>query len=408
MAQITINTFDETTFVRTEASNDYTVFVPGIVKKLPTAVTDVYATITVQSQLDEYYDSTKSSAESNTYNYVRGLLAKGYTVLFRPITGEQGSPVTTIAAAISALAGGTTQMAISDKFLYKVDFLTDGGLCENINEETISTLASDYEKVYKNLQGVAAARGDCLVIPGLYDGLAMANATGVLKSLIDAKYITAPYGPSFDIKIQGEYHRMDGAFIFLVTLANSIKSTNIWYPPAGVSRMIVADGVRNPDYEISGATLSEWQKDEYTKDTHPVNPIMNIPNYGYTIFGQRTMVVSKDPGTDQVSAFKNINTAIVANVIRRAIFDIGIGLTFEQNETTTWTLFKTRLGDKLEAIRDDRGITDYRIIMDDTTTTAADLAANTLRGKVYISVVSVVENILIDFYIEPQSVTFTE
>ena len=130
---------------------------------------------------------------------------------------------------------------------------------------------------------------------------------------------------------------------------------------------------------------------------------MNIRNYGYTIFGQRTMKYG-----DPQSSFRNINTTLVTNVIKKTIFNVGIGLMFDQNEVNTWTLFKTRLGNTLEAIQADRGITDYRIIMDETTTTPDDLAANRLRGKVYISVVNIVEDIVVDFYIEPQAVTFED
>ena len=54
------------------------------------------------------------------------------------------------------------------------------------------------------------------------------------------------------------------------------------------------------------------------------------------------------------------------------------------------------------------GITDYLIQMDDTTTTAEDIQNNTIRAKVKVSITKAIENFEIDFYVEPQSITFAD
>ena len=408
MPSITINTYDESVFARTEATNGFTVYVPLVVKQIPTGESDVYKRVTTLSQLESSYYTANTAPTDATqlisYNYAKGLLAKGYALLVKPLTKADestgGTAVTTAADAISALATDTTQMAITDKFLYDVDFLTDGGLCAGVPSDT-GSLSTNYVKVYTNLNTVATSRADCMVVVGLYNGCAQADANSALGTALTSEFMTAPYGPSIKVPIMGVPTKMDGAFVFLVTLAESLRSRNVWYPPAGVSRMTIRNA-SDPDYEISGATLDAWQNN-VPSGKHPVNPIMNIRNYGYTIFGQRTMKYG-----DPQSSFRNINTTLVTNVIKKTIFNVGIGLMFDQNEVNTWTLFKTRLGNTLEAIQADRGITDYRIIMDETTTTPDDLAANRLRGKVYISVVNIVEDIVVDFYIEPQAVTFED
>lgn len=409
MPSITINTYDESVFARTEATNGFTVYVPLVVKQIPTGESDVYKRVTTLSQLESSYYTANTAPTDATqlisYNYAKGLLAKGYALLVKPLTKAKtdesagGTAVTTATDAISALATDTTQMAITDKFLYDVDFLTDGGLCAGVPSDTAS-LSANYVKVYTNLNTVATSRADCMVVVGLYNGCAQDKANSALGTTT-SEFMTAPYGPSIKVPIMGVPTKMDGAFVFLSTLAESLRSRNVWYPPAGVSRMTIRNA-SDPDYEISGATLDAWQNN-VPSGKHPVNPIMNIRNYGYTIFGQRTMKYG-----DPQSSFRNINTTLVTNVIKKTIFNVGIGLMFDQNEVNTWTLFKTRLGNTLEAIQADRGITDYRIIMDETTTTPDDLAANRLRGKVYISVVNIVEDIVVDFYIEPQAVTFED
>lgn len=408
MPSININLIDDTRYMRTDATNGYTVFVPALVSIIPDGLADVYAKIVTIGQLNKYYsvkenldllpESEFTSADIKaSYVYASGLLAAGYALLFKPITVSAGTQASTIADALAVLQD-TTQMDITDRFAYEVDFLTDGGLCFAADSTAITNLNAIYKKVYTALNTQATTRQDCMVIPGIYNGCASANANSALDG-IKSKYTAAPYAPGLTVPTPVVGSKlMDGAYVFLITLASSLRTNNIWYPPAGVSRMVVSNG-SNPEYDVPGTLLNKWQNTEPTEGTHYVNPIMNIRNYGYTIFGQRTMVLDS-------TAFRNINTVLMTNTVRRAIFNIGIGLMFDQNEVTTWTLFKTRLGTILESIRADRGLTDYRIIMNETTTTPEDLQANRLRGKVYVSVVSVVEDIVIDFYVEPQNVVF--
>ena len=56
----------------------------------------------------------------------------------------------------------------------------------------------------------------------------------------------------------------------------------------------------------------------------------------------------------------------------------------------------------------DRGISDFKILMNKETTTAEDIQEFRIRGKVLVSVLNSVEDFVIDFVLEPQSVTFSE
>ena len=59
-------------------------------------------------------------------------------------------------------------------------------------------------------------------------------------------------------------------------------------------------------------------------------------------------------------------------------------------------------------MKSNNGIYDYLVKMDNTTTTDEDIQNNTIRAQVSISITKAVENFEIDFYIEPQSVTFAD
>ena len=50
----------------------------------------------------------------------------------------------------------------------------------------------------------------------------------------------------------------------------------------------------------------------------------------------------------------------------------------------------------------------YKVIIDTTTTTQADVENNTIRGKIYLQPTRTAEFIVLDFTIQPTGATFPE
>ena len=130
-------------------------------------------------------------------------------------------------------------------------------------------------------------------------------------------------------------------------------------------------------------------------------------NYGYVIYGQRTLRMPTGSDPTIQSALRSLNVRITANEIKKQIFNACIYLTFEQNIQRTWNEFKAQVEPLLFKMQSNRGLTDYQIIMDTTTISETDLAENRIRGIVRVSIVNAVEYFDIGFELEPSNVTFT-
>ena len=278
-----------------------------------------------------------------------------------------------------------------DPYLYNIKFICSGGYVD-------SDLA-----IANNLVKLAEARGDCVAFLDMPMGIEKGVANTYFNT-INTSYATA-FAPWCYCELSTKTQKwMPPSFVFLNRLARSIITNNnpIWYPVAGVKRASLSN-VLNTEYDIGATMLDEWTGDS---STQALNPIMKLRSYGYVIYGQRTLYASDDSNYPSPSALRQLGIRLTVNEVKRAIFDIAIGLKFEKNDLYTWNEFSTLLRPLLTAMKSDRGITDFQILMNKETTTEQDIQEFRIRGKVSISVLNPVEDFEIDFVLEPQSVTF--
>lgn len=297
-----------------------------------------------------------------------------------------------------------------DPYIYDFDFICASGFT-NIYSKDGDTLdlSTETTMLHANMIKLAYARGDavaCLDTPKEYTHTDVLTYFKQLSnSDVVYSYATA-HGPWCKIRdiISGNYIEMPASLIFFATIGTNLTKNSeaqIWYAPAGVARastnMVVA-----PEYEIGSTILNEWQNLNSVR----INPIMKILSYGYTIYGNSTLMQDETGYTK--SALQSLGTRVLCNVIKKAIFSICVALTFEPNDYILWAEFKTRLSKTLEQMKINGGIEDYQIVMDETTVT--DEAKNnlTVPGKVFISPTRPAEYFDIDFTITQSGVTFDE
>lgn len=282
---------------------------------------------------------------------------------------------------------------ISDKYVNDVKFVTSGGYT---GEDE-----SDCKAIAKAMDSLCNYRKDCFAIPDSPIEVSADQANTYFNSANLSSY-SANYAPWFLMNLDTRNTEwMPPSFIFLTALADAVTKNNVplWYPPAGVARMQVTRAIE-PRYEIGGALMNKWQQD----DKQSINPIMKIRGYGYCVYGQRTLYT---PTSTTSSALKAVNVRLTANEIKRRIFNVSIGLTFEQNVIYTWNTFVSRLEPLLISMKSDNGLYDYQIIMDRSTITNNDINNQKAVGIVRVSVVNAIEHFDIGFELEPYGVTFT-
>jgi len=291
---------------------------------------------------------------------------------------------------------------LKDKYIYDVKFITSGGYTCSSLDSTSWKVSS--KKIYNDMLDAAYTRSDCLAIFDIpfvatsdSEKMNLYRAFEDLKSGTKLSYAAA-YAP-WIYKLSpesNEYMWCPPSYVFLYTLAESIKRGSFtWQIPAGVNRGSVSNAV-SAQYQIGETLMNKWQDTEYTSNS-AINPIVNLRNYGYVIYGQRTLYAI-DPNTrNWTSALREIGVRLVTIDIKKRIFDISLGLTFEGNNVHTWSEFCGQLTPFLENIKAHDGILHYEIIMDSNTNTTEQIARNTVKGIVRISPSRAAENFDITF-----------
>jgi uncharacterized membrane protein len=81
---------------------------------------------------------------------------------------------------------------------------------------------------------------------------------------------------------------------------------------------------------------------------------------------------------------------------------------FEQNVQATWNRFKGLIEPFLSNVKTEFGITDYRLILDESTTTADLIDQNVLYAKIMVKPARAIEFIAIDFVIASTGASFDD
>ena len=183
-------------------------------------------------------------------------------------------------------------------------------------------------------------------------------------------------------------------------IAKSEADSHPWFAPAGFNRggISTLGGQGGP---TTGGTIEHLTKKE-RDDLYQVkvNPIARFPATGDTvIFGQRTL-------QREASALDRINVRRLMIYLKRHIGDIADTILFDQNVLATWNRFKTAADRVLSDVKTNLGIVEYKLVLDETTTTADLIDRNIMYAKIFVKPARAIEFIAIDFIITRSGVEF--
>jgi phage tail sheath protein FI len=132
-----------------------------------------------------------------------------------------------------------------------------------------------------------------------------------------------------------------------------------------------------------------------------INPIATFPAEGIVIFGQKTLQATP-------SALDRINVRRLTIFLKREISRIAATLLFDQNVQVTWNKFRGQAETFLSGVKAGLGLTDYKVILDETTTTPDLVDRNILYAKIYVKPARAIEFIAIDFIITDSGAAFDD
>lgn len=162
-----------------------------------------------------------------------------------------------------------------------------------------------------------------------------------------------------------------------------------WFAPAGVERGNV-DCVR--------AHFITKLADEDVLYDGRINPIKTFAQDGPKIWGQKNLQINE-------SQLNRIAVRRLLLRMRKLIAISCIGLIFQPNDNTTKQSFISTVTPIMDGIRANRGISDYRIEVNDT---IESRERRELPAKIYFKPYNALEYITIDFILSPEGVSFDD
>ena len=166
-----------------------------------------------------------------------------------------------------------------------------------------------------------------------------------------------------------------------------------FFSPAGLNRGIIKNVVKlryNP---------SKADRDDLY--SNGINPVVTFQGEGTVLFGDKTM-------QSKPSAFDRINVRRLFILLEKAISRAARFSLFEFNDQFTRSQFVALVEPFLRDIQGRRGITDFRVVCDDTNNTGEVIDRNEFVGDIYIKPAMSINFIQLNFVAVRTGVSFEE
>jgi len=234
--------------------------------------------------------------------------------------------------------------------------------------------------------------------------LSSALKAGVVDTLKD-RGINSSYGCAYYPWVQIR-DTVSGKLVFIPPSIAALGAMSFtdrvrapWFSPAGFNRGGLSSGVAG--LPVVGITHKLTAKDRDNLYEANINPIASFPAEGIVIFGQKTLQVTR-------SALDRINVRRLLLFVKKGISTIAKDVLFEPNVTATWDRFTNRANPFLADVKAKFGLTDYKLILDKTTTTDDLIDQNILYAKVFLKPARAIEFIAVDFVIMNTGAAFED
>ena len=183
------------------------------------------------------------------------------------------------------------------------------------------------------------------------------------------------------------------------TMAFSDKQKAVWFAPAGFNRGGLSRGAAGFSVTNVRSKLTSAERDDLYESN--INPIASFPSEGIVVFGQKTLQVTP-------SALDRINVRRLMIFVKKQVSRIAANLLFDQNVEATWDRFKTQVDPFLSNIRTAFGLTDFKVVLDESTTTPELVDRNIMYAKIFLKPARSIEYIAIDFNITNTGASFDD
>ena len=306
------------------------------------------------------------------------------------VAGRDG--VTESTASVSALAAAYDLFA--DASTVDVSLIMTGKSVGGTNGEQLANYLID---------NIADVRKDCVVfvspqkedvVGTAVEGAQASNIVTFRQSVRNTSYAFIDSGYKYQYDKYSDVYRyipLNGDIAGLTARSDSLRDP--WYSPAGYNRGQIKNLVK--------LAYSPSKKDSDVLYKNDINPVITQPGQGTVLFGDKTAL-------GRASAFDRINVRRLFIVLEKTIATAANQMLFEFNDEFTRAQFLNLIEPFLRDVQGRRGITDFRVVCDETNNTSEVIDTNRFVGDIYIKPAKSINFIQLNFVAVRSGVEFNE
>ena len=364
-------------------------------------------------------DGTYVAGTSVTSGSYTNLLNAGYNRFTAPFWGGfDGFDITKPDPLYNgAMVAASTEdnSYVYHTFRRAIDTVADP---EFINMNMLVAPGLTTDSLTTHMINVCEERGDAMSLIDLkniyipshekyYASKANRIGTTPTQAAVDLKdrRIDSSYGATFYPWVQtrdettGQLVWIPPSVAMMGVLASAEAKSDVWFAPAGFNRGGLSEGAAG--IPITNVTERLISKDRDNLYEARINPIASFPSSGIVVFGQKTL-------QERRSALDRINVRRLVIYLKKQISILSNQILFEQNVQATWNRFIALIDPFLANVKTRFGLSDYRLILDSSTTTPDLIDQNILYAKIMIKPARAIEYIAIDFVIMSTGASFDD
>jgi len=281
-----------------------------------------------------------------------------------------------------------------DKDQVEIDFMIAPSMNARADQTTV---------VNDLITTAQSLRKDCVVAasPARTDVVNLTNAATMTSNVVataatftNSSYLVMDnqFLKVYD-KFNDQYIKIPAASSTAGIMAATDLNRAAWFSPAGSRRG-----------QYLGITAIEYSPTKSQRDTlykASVNPVANIAGQGVLLFGDKTKL-------GRPSAFDRINVRRLFLLLERAIGRAAEQVMFEFNDEFTRAEFVNIVEPVLREVKGRRGITDFRVVCDETNNTGAVIDRNEFIANIFIKPARSINFVTLNFVAVRTGVDFEE
>jgi phage tail sheath protein FI len=352
-------------------------------------------------------DAKDDSGNANYYKQVLQNKSKYIHWLSHPTTISTGTSWGSSANA-TAFANLTANVTVSlsggvDGTISTANVVTAYDYFNNAEAVDVALIVSGPADttVSTSLISIAEARKDCVVFLSPPKSNVVDNAgsettaiTTYRNTLTSSSYAVLDSNWKYQYDKYSDVYRwvpMNGDVAGLC--ARTDLERDPWFSPGGLNRGIIKNVIK-----LAWNPTKTNRDDLYVKG---INPVVSFQGEGTVLFGDKTLL-------SKPSAFDRINVRRLFIVLEKSIARAARFSMFEFNDQFTRAQFVALVEPFLRDVQGRRGITDFKVVCDDSNNTGEIIDRNEFVGDIYIKPARSINFIQLNFVAVRTGVSFDE